>query len=57
MKRFIFSALLLSSSLLADEALLKDDFANAKLESRRASRGEWKFADGTATCTQDDELY
>ncbi len=56
-KRLIFSALLLSSSLFAGEALLKDDFANAKLESRKASRGEWKFADRTATCTQDDELY
>lgn len=41
----------------ADAPLLKDDFSDAKLAGRRASRGEWKFADNAATCTQDDELY
>ncbi|MBB5038444.1 hypothetical protein [Prosthecobacter dejongeii] len=57
MKRLIFAALLFSSYLFAAEELLKDDFANPKLETRRASRGEWKFVEGIATCTQDDELY
>ena len=41
-----------SAALAADAPLLKDDFAAPKLEQRRASRGDWKFADNTATCTQ-----
>lgn len=41
----------------AGETLLKDDFSNPKLEQRRASRGDWKFADGVATCRQDDALF
>jgi len=41
----------------AETVLLKDDFSNAKLPQRRAMRGDWKFANGTATCTQDDALY
>lgn len=51
---FLLHALI---SLAADAPLLKDDFSDAKLAARRASRGDWKFADNTATCTQDDELY
>lgn len=51
------SLLLISSAIAADTVLLKDDFSAPNLESRRASRGPWKFADQTATCTQDDELY
>lgn len=56
MKRLL---LLLSATaaFAADAPLLKDDFSAPKLEQRRASRGDWKFADNTATCTQDDELY
>ncbi|TDU71081.1 hypothetical protein EI77_02199 [Prosthecobacter fusiformis] len=51
-------SLLVASSLgAADAPLLKDDFSSPKLEARRASRGEWKFAENTASCTQDDELY
>ena len=46
-----------SSVLAADAPWLRDDFSVAKLDQRRAMRGEWKFADQTATCTQDDELY
>lgn len=46
-----------AAALAADAPLLKDNFSTPKLETRRASRGDWKFADGTATCTQDDELY
>ncbi|MDF1811164.1 MAG: hypothetical protein P1V20_03090 [Verrucomicrobiales bacterium] len=39
------------------EILLKDDFSDAKDSVRRASRGDWTFSDGIASCTQDDELY
>ncbi len=46
-----------AAALAADAPLLKDDFSAPKLATRRASRGEWKFADNSATCTQDDELY
>jgi hypothetical protein len=46
-----------SSVLAADAPLLRDDFSAAKLDQRRAMRGEWKFVDQTATCTQDDELF
>lgn len=50
--------LLSAASIFAAEApLLQDDFSTPKLEQRRALRGEWKFADKTATCTQDDELF
>lgn len=56
--RSLFLALaFVSSALAADAVLLKDDFSSPQLLSRRASRGEWKFADHAATCTQDDELY
>lgn len=59
MKPLLLSSLLylLPSLALADAPLLKDDFSAPRLETRRASRGDWKFADNTATCTQDDELY
>lgn len=46
-----------SSVYAADAPLLRDDFSSAKLDQRRAMRGDWKFADQTATCTQDDELF
>lgn len=53
-----FLCLLLATRVLAaDATLLQDDFSAAKLPARKPSRGEWKFADQTATCTQDDELY
>lgn len=56
MKRLL---LLLSATaaFAADAPLLKDDFSDPKLATRRAMRGDWKFADNAATCTQDDELY
>lgn len=58
MKRtLILSALcctLFAPALAAD---FKDDFTNPKLEQRRAARGDWKIADGIASCTQDDALY
>ena len=41
----------------AESLLLKDDFANGGSSTRRAIRGDWKIADGVASCTQDDELY
>lgn len=46
-----------SSVLAAEPPLLRDDFSATKLDQRRAMRGEWKFADQTATCTQDGELF
>lgn len=53
----ILILLLATVAVAADAPLLKDDFSAPKLATRRASRGEWKFADNAATCTQDDELY
>ena len=50
--------LLIAAATFAAEApLLQDDFSAPKIQQRRAMRGGWKFADKTATCTQDDELY
>lgn len=57
MKTLLLLTLLTASALAADTPLLQDDFSAPKLEQRRAMRGEWKFADLTATCTQDDELF
>lgn len=57
MKSLFFLSLLTSFAFAADAPLLKDDFSDLKLATRRAARGDWKFADNTATCTQDDELY
>jgi hypothetical protein len=57
MKRLLLLCLLTASAFAADAPLLQDDFTAPKLESRRAMRGEWKFADHTATCAQDDELF
>jgi hypothetical protein len=51
-----FAALLSALSALS-ATLLEDDFSNPDLKARRAMRGDWKFAGGTATCTQDDALY
>lgn len=51
---FLFLA---TASFAADAPLLKDDFLLPKFEGRRAMRGEWKFAEGSATCTQDDALF
>jgi hypothetical protein len=48
---------LLSCLASAGEVLLKDDFSSPTQKGRRASRGEWRFQDNTASCTQDDELY
>lgn len=45
------------TALGADTVVLKDDFSDATLKARRAMRGEWKFANGVATCTQDDALF
>lgn len=48
---------LAASPEAAESVLLKDDFANVGSSTRRAIRGDWKIADGVASCTQDDELY
>jgi len=53
---FFFLPLLLVSAHAAD-LMLKDDFSDPKLAQRRAMRGDWKFAGGVASCTQDDEIY
>ena len=57
MKHLLFLFLLTASALAADAPLLQDDFSAPQLDQRRAMRGEWTFADHTATCTQDDELF
>ncbi len=61
MKHCILILALLGSlaggALAAGPTLLQDDFSDPKLKARRALRGDWKFAGGTATCTQDDKLY
>lgn len=41
----------------AEAPRLSDAFASADHPVRRAQRGPWQFADGVATCTQDDALY
>jgi len=57
--RFFILCVLSSATLQLNAAgpLLKDDFSDPNLKSRRAMRGDWKYANGTATCTQEDELY
>ena len=57
MRSLFFLLAATAVALAADAPLLKDDFSDPKLAGRRASRGEWKFAGNTATCTQNDELY
>jgi hypothetical protein len=58
MKLLALALLALVTSLHAAETpLLKDDFSDPKLPARRAMRGDWKLANGVATCTQDDALY
>jgi hypothetical protein len=49
--------LLATAVFAADAPLLKDDFLLPDFAGRRALRGDWKFAEGSATCTQDDALY
>ena len=56
MKTVLF-LLLAAAVFAADAPLLKDDFLLQDFAGRRALRGEWKFAEGNATCTQDDEVY
>ncbi len=51
---FLFLA---AASFAAEAPLLKDEFLPTTFEGRRALRGEWKFAEGSATCTQDDALF
>ncbi len=54
----LFLTILFSTAVLADEKpFFKDDFSNTDLKQRRASRGDWKYVNGVATCTQDDALF
>jgi hypothetical protein len=55
--KFALFFLLATAVFAADAPLLKDDFLVSDSAMRRASRGAWKFAEGSATCTQDDALY
>ncbi len=57
LRTLAFTFVLAGQAIAADAPLLKDDFSVAKLEQRRAMRGEWKFTEGIASCTQDDALY
>lgn len=50
----LFLALVCAQLPAAD---FKDDFTAAKVEQRRAARGDWQIAGGIARCTQDDELF
>lgn len=57
MIRLIASFLLVASLPVFAGPVFKDDFSNARLPERKAARGPWKFAEGIASCTQDDELF
>lgn len=57
LRTLALSCVLIGNTVAADSPLLKDDFSAAKLEQRKALRGEWKLAEGVASCTQDDALY
>jgi hypothetical protein len=52
-------ALTFAASSARGDAIVDDKFTESKLSGRDLSpgRGEWKLADGVATCTQDDELF
>ena len=41
----------------AGDVKFRDEFTNAKLDGRRALRGDWQIADGVASCKQNDALY
>lgn len=58
MKQFLCTAIasfVLSSIACGDG--FQDDFSDAKLKTRQALRGEWKFENGIAHCVSDPELY
>lgn len=55
--RTILFLILSSAVFAADAPLLKDEFLVSDSAKRRAARGDWKFAEGNATCTQDDALF
>jgi hypothetical protein len=55
----LLSFLLVFAVTAVAAPLVDDDFTSTQLSGRdlSPSRGTWKFADGVATCTQDDALY
>lgn len=55
----LLALLLLAVAALhaSDGPRLSDAFVSADHPLRRAQRGPWLFADGVASCTQDDALY
>lgn len=48
---------ILASLSLAQAGGFRDDFSNPKLKNRQALRGDWKYANNTASCVSDPELY
>jgi hypothetical protein len=54
MKHLLLLCLLTASAFAADAPLLQDDFSAPQLDQRRAMRGEWTFADHTATLKLGD---
>lgn len=62
MTNFVFSLIAVCGVVSAlpmslNAAEFHDDFKSAESAQRKAQRGDWKFVDGTAQCTQDDELF
>lgn len=46
-----------AAQITAAEPPITDNFSSADSPVRRATRGPWKYENGTVVCTQDDELY
>ncbi len=47
----------LLSPILADQTVFHDKYTSDKFELRKAVRGPWRFENGIALCTQDDEIF
>ena len=56
MKNIIIALIASIIALSANESFI-DNFSNPELKDRQAQRGEWKFADNTASCISSKELY
>lgn len=57
MSRLIAFALFVCALPVFAGEVFKDDYSAPKLPERKAARGDWKFTNGTASCTQDDALF
>ncbi len=51
------STVLFAESPKSADSLVNDDYTDTKLKIRKPLRGDWKIQHGTASVTQDDELY